>query len=119
MAPAAPKTGYEAVPASPVTTLPAPSTPCWSSAVHSAGAVEPAQATKTRSGPPALTCRANGVRSVALGGASTEPTFAPFAPSTAFTAATLAWPNVESCARTVTFLPPASPSIAPAVRMSW
>ena len=38
---------------------------------------------------------------------------------TAFTAASLAWPNALSWAKTTTFLPVASPMNAAAVRTSW
>ena len=58
------------------------------------------------------------VKSVASGGTSTLETVAPFAPSTAFTPAALAWPNALSCASTTTFLPVRSPTNVPAVAMS-
>ncbi len=71
----------------------APSTPCWSSACHIAPVVSPAQATKSRSAPAFFAFRANGVKSVAVVGTMIELTSAPAPPSTALTAASLAWPN--------------------------
>src|SRR3982750_4473801 len=47
----------------PVTTVEDSSTPCWPIACHMAGAVSPAQATKTRSAPASFACEANGVKS--------------------------------------------------------
>src|SRR3954454_24069870 len=54
----------------PVTTVEDSSTPCWPIACHMAGAVSPAQATKTRSAPASFACEANGVKSVAVAGTS-------------------------------------------------
>ena len=58
----------------PVTTFVESKTPCWPRVVHIAVALAPAQATKSRSGCRALTLVANGVRSVAADGTSTELT---------------------------------------------
>ena len=78
----------------------------------------PAQATKSRSGFCDLACEANGVKSVAVSGTSTLLTVCPREPSTAATAAKLPWPNAESCAKTVIFLPTPFPRISLAARMS-
>lgn len=104
---------------SPVTTVVEASTPCWSRVCHIAGAVVPAQATKSRSGLAALIWLANGVNSVALAGASTLLTVAPAPPMTACTAASLLLPNALSWAKTTTFLPVASPMNDLAVTTSW
>ncbi len=79
----------------------------------------PAQATKSRSGFWLLTWVENGVKSVAAAGTSTVLTVAPLAPRTALTPDSLALPNALSWAKTVTFLPVRSPTMVPAVAMSW
>ncbi|CAM5733108.1 hypothetical protein STENM223S_04915 [Streptomyces tendae] len=71
------------------------------------------------SGRAAFTLLATGVRSVAAGGASTSLTVVPPVPSTAFTAAALAWPKALSWASTTTFLPREPPRMFFAVSTSW
>ena len=64
-----------------------PKAPCCSSARHIAGAVVPAQATKSRSGFACFTCCANGVKSCADSGTSIRPTVWPCEPTIELTAA--------------------------------